>query len=78
MPPPSVSLLSLATPALMLLCRGPGKLSLDHLLWPPLRASGRSAEGVAAAPARGQGAPPPACSFGFGPFCGVRGSNLHK
>jgi putative oxidoreductase len=23
---------------LVLLCRGPGKLSLDHLLWPPIRA----------------------------------------
>jgi putative oxidoreductase len=23
---------------LMLLCRGPGKVSLDHLLWPPFRA----------------------------------------
>jgi putative oxidoreductase len=23
---------------LVLLCRGPGKVSLDHLLWPPIRA----------------------------------------
>jgi putative oxidoreductase len=23
---------------LVLLCRGPGKLSIDHLLWPPIRA----------------------------------------
>ena len=32
---------------LVLLCRGAGKLSLDHLLWPPIRARlGRFAEGV--------------------------------